>query len=80
MERVVVSLRSGIFLRGMRAFSAFERNPSGDNARRCLSYWGWFKHADCGGVIRARRIDSLASRAKKVVSADDAERLAWART
>ena len=79
-ERVVVSLRSGIFLRGTRAFSTFEGNPSVDNARRCLSYWGWFKHADCGGVIRTRRIDSLASRAKKVVSTYDAEHLSEAQT
>ncbi len=72
-QRVVVSLRSGIFIRGTRAFAAFERNPSVDNARRCLSYWGWFKHADCGGVIRKRHIDRLASRAKKVISRHDKE-------
>ena len=71
--RVTVSLREGIFLRGTRAFKAFERNPSVENARRCLSYWGWLKNSDCGGVVRKRRIDSLASRAKKVVSTHDKE-------
>jgi len=71
--RVVVSLRSGVFLRGTRAFSKFDKHRSVDNARRCISYWGWFKHADCGGVIRKRHIDRLTSIAKKVVSDYDAK-------
>ena len=71
--RVTVSLRGGIFLRGTRAFRRFERHPSVGNALRCLSYWGWLTNSDCGGAIRRRRIDSLASRARRMVSEHDKE-------
>ena len=63
-----VRLRAGIFLRGTRSFARFGKRPSIALARRCASYWGWFKHGDCEGVRRERGIDRRMAHARSVVS------------
>ena len=63
------TLRDGIFLRGTRAFRRFDKAPFLALARRCASYWGWFKHGNCEGVRIRRGIDKSMAHARRVVSA-----------
>lgn len=66
-----VTLRAGLFLRGMRAFRRFARRPTVEAARRCASYWGWFRHADCDGVMLRTRMGATFAHARAVVSRHD---------
>lgn len=66
-----VTLRAGVFLRGMRAFRRFSRRPSVEAARRCASYWGWFRHADCDGVMLRTGMGATFAHARAVVSRHD---------
>jgi hypothetical protein len=62
-----VTLRKGIFLRGMRAFRRFKRHPTLRRARRVCSYWGWWVHGDLMGHIRDRRLTRLKRVAAKMI-------------
>ena len=66
-------LREGIFLRGTRSFARFDARPSIGRARRCASYWGWFRHADLKRCVRRRRIRQTERRAARLVSRHDKE-------
>lgn len=41
-------LRPQLYLRSRRSFKRMERRPCISRARRCVSYWGFLKHSDCG--------------------------------
>ena len=41
-------LRPQLYLRSRRAFKRMARKPCVSRARRCVSYWGFLKHSDCG--------------------------------
>jgi len=69
--RTRVTLRAGIFLRSTRAFARFTKRKSLARARRCASYWGWLRHADCNVVMTDRHIGKTFSRARRMVSAHD---------
>lgn len=64
------TMRPGTFLRVTRAFATFERHPSPERARRCVSYWGWFVHGDCLGVRRRRGVDRTIAHARRITSSD----------
>ena len=63
------TLRDGTFLRGTRSFRRFDKAPALALARKCASYWGWFKHGNCEGVRIRRGIDKSMAHARRVVSA-----------
>ena len=65
------TIRSGIFLRGIHAFKAFAKSPTIENARRCASYWGWFKNSDSNTVIQKKSLLDIFSHARKVMSSHD---------
>ena len=66
-----VTLRDGIFLRGTRAFARFSKKPTAARARRCASYWGWFRNGDCYGAMGARNMRPCFARARRAVSRYD---------
>lgn len=41
-------LRAQLYLRSRRSFVRMNRKPCISRARRCVSYWGFVKHSDCG--------------------------------
>lgn len=71
MDRISATLRSGTFLRGMRAFGRFRRCPSPAHARRCASYWGWLGHGDSCRLVRRRGLGSTFAHARSVTSRAD---------
>lgn len=46
-------LRPQLYLRSRRSFERMERKPCVSRARRCVSYWGYLKHSDCGQMRMA---------------------------
>ncbi len=70
------TLRSRIFLRGMRSFRRFEATPVVGNAKRCASYWGWFRHGDCDGVMLAHCMGATFAHARSVISRHDRQEAA----
>lgn len=63
-----VEVRAGTFLRGMRAFRRFSRKPCLRRARRVTSYMGYFKYADCEGLIRRNDMHATMRAARRYVS------------
>lgn len=63
-----VEVRAGTFLRGMRAFRRFDRKPGLKRARRVTSYMGYFKHADCQGLIERNDMHDTMRAARRYVS------------
>lgn len=66
-----VTLRAGIFLRASRAFRHFAKAPSLTLARRCCSYWGWFKNSDSDSYMHDNGIPATMRRARRKVAAHD---------
>ena len=66
-QRGRVALRSGVFLRGRRAFRQFGRHPTLPAARRACSYWGWFCHADLDRVVASAHMHRTQRRAASLV-------------
>lgn len=60
-------LRAGLFLRLRRAFTRMSRAPCLSRARRCISYWGFLQHSDCG-VLR-RKYKRTFDRSRRLVAA-----------
>lgn len=46
-------LRPQLYLRSRRSFTRMGRRPCISRARRCVSYWGFMKHSDCGQMRMA---------------------------
>lgn len=70
-------VRSGIFLRGKRAFAMaakMNRIPL-QLAYRCVSYFGYFKNADCGSFRAANSIDEIMADCRDVISQTMRERM-----
>lgn len=63
-----VEVRAGTFIRGMRAFRRFKRKPCLRRARRVTSYMGYFKHADCDGLIERNDMHATMRAARRYVS------------
>lgn len=63
--------RSGTFLRATRSFHRFTCCPSPRRARKCASYWGWFKYGDMDRVRDERGIGATFAHARSVVSRAD---------
>lgn len=63
-----VEVRAGTFLRGMRAFRRFRRKPGLRRARRVTSFMGYFKHADCHGLIARNDMHATMRAARRYVS------------
>lgn len=63
-----VTLRSSLFVRARRAFLRYARQRTLRMARRVVSYFGWFKHADTGDFCARNDIWRLLRIAKAHVS------------
>lgn len=62
-----VTLRDGIFLRGMRTFRRFRAHPSLGYARKVTSYWGWWVNGDLSMQIRERQLTRLSRAAATMI-------------
>lgn len=63
-----IEVRAGTFIRGMRAFRRFERWPGLRRAQRATSYMGYFKHANCQGLIDRNDMHATMRAARRYVS------------
>lgn len=64
-----VNIRSGVFLRARRNFRRMAKRPSSILlARRCVSYFGYFKHSDSVMYRRRNDIDGIMRKARRLVS------------
>ena len=63
--------RAGTFLRATRSFRRFIRCPSPRRAKKCTSYWGWFKYGDMDRVRDERGIGATFAHARSVISRAD---------
>ena len=63
-----VKLRRRLFIAGTRSFARFERSRTVRRARRCCSYWGYFKHSNMEDVRKARGIDRTQAKARHCIS------------
>lgn len=70
-DRYRATIRSGTFLRAMRAFRRFRRCPSPEHAKRCSSYWGWIRHSDSDTLISKRHLGATFAHARSVTSRAD---------
>lgn len=70
-DRYRATIRSGTFLRAMRAFRRFRRCPSPKHAKRCSSYWGWIRHSDSDTLISKRHLGATFAHARSVTSRAD---------
>lgn len=70
-DRYRATIRSGTFLRAMRAFRRFRRCPSPRHAKRCSSYWGWIRHSDSDTLISKRHLGATFAHARSVTSRAD---------
>lgn len=67
-------IRSGTFLRARRAYAkAWRFMHAGldiplNTARKCVSYYGWFKNSDSKYVMHKYHIEELHNRSKEVIS------------
>ena len=68
VRRDRVTMREGTFLRGTRAFARFGKMPNEGNARRCVSYWGWFVNGDNETALARRGIPRTFARARRLIS------------
>lgn len=63
-------IRDAIFLRARRAFMRQARRPSPRRAKRCASYWGRVRWADCRGCRARQRVDKTMDRCRAMIAAD----------
>ena len=69
-------VRARIFLRASRAFAKLRKAPTLRRARRCASYWGFFKNSDSHGLILRRGLHSDMAICRRLIRKASIERSA----